>query len=430
MTIPVSTDAQGRLTVGGVAASELAREFGTPLYAYDVGVIRANIRAYREAFAAHKVDYTVSYAAKAFATVAMFQVAASEGAHLDVVSGGEIVTAQQAGVNMAHVSFNGNNKSDEELQLALDAGLGTVIVDNHFELERLNELAARKGVVQDVLLRIAPDVSAHTHEYIMTGQADSKFGFDVASGQAQAAVKDAQAATHLNLLGLHAHIGSQIFAVDGFVAEAQKLVDLVRQWDYAPQVLDLGGGFGIQYTDADTPIPPTEFVDALVGTISAGFADTDWTMPAIWIEPGRSIVGPAGITLYTAGGTKQIPGVRTYQTVDGGMGDNIRPALYQAEYEAVLADRPHAETTQVVTLAGKYCESGDILVDRAALPPVVPGDILAVLATGAYGYSMASHYNRNPLPAVVFCEDGEAQVVVRRETWADLLAFDQPYQHH
>ncbi len=221
MTIPVSTDAQGRLTVGGVAASELAREFGTPLYAYDVGVIRANIRAYRAAFAAHKVDYTVSYAAKAFATVAMFQVAASEGAHLDVVSGGEIVTAQQAGVNMAHVSFNGNNKSDEELQLALDAGLGTVIVDNHFELERLNELAARKGVVQDVLLRIAPDVSAHTHEYIMTGQADSKFGFDVASGQAQAAVKDTQAATHLNLLGLHAHIGSQIFAVDGFVAEAQ-----------------------------------------------------------------------------------------------------------------------------------------------------------------------------------------------------------------
>ncbi|WP_156321938.1 diaminopimelate decarboxylase [Lacticaseibacillus thailandensis] len=427
--MPVSTDAQGRLAIGGVTASELAREFGTPLYAYDVGVIRANIRAYRAAFAAHQVDYTVSYAAKAFATIAMFQVAVSEGAHLDVVSGGEIVTAQRAGVNMAHVSFNGNNKSDAELQLALDAGLGTIIVDNRFELNRLEELAAARHVVQDILLRIAPDVSAHTHEYIMTGQADSKFGFDVASGQAHDALIAAQAAPHLNLLGLHAHIGSQIFAVDGFVAEAQKLVDLVRAWDYAPQVLDLGGGFGIQYTDADTPIPPTEFVDALVSTIQTGLADTNWTLPAIWIEPGRSIVGAAGITLYTAGGTKQIPGVRTYQTVDGGMGDNIRPALYQAEYEAVLADRPHAATTQVVTLAGKYCESGDILVERAALPPVVPGDILAVLATGAYGYSMASHYNRNPLPAVVFCEDGQAQVVVRRETWADLVAFDEPYQH-
>lgn len=428
MTIPFTTGANEELTIGGVPATDLAKQYGTPLYVYDVERIRGAIRAYHAAFSAHDIEYTVSYAAKAFASVAMFQVAAQENAHLDVVSGGEIATAVKAGFNMQNVSFNGNNKSDAELAYALETGLGTIIVDNDYELTRLAELAAAKGVRQPILLRIAPAVSAHTHEYIMTGQADSKFGFDVASGQVSAAIKKAQAASSLELLGLHAHIGSQIFEIAGFVAEAEKLVELAAENNFTPKVFDVGGGFGIQYTDDDQPLPPSQFVDALVAAVAKGAQTNGWAMPAIWIEPGRSIVGAAGTTLYTAGARKVIPGVRTYQTVDGGMGDNIRPALYQAEYQAVLARTPLAPASETVTLAGKYCESGDILINDAKLPAINPGDVIALLSTGAYGYSMASLYNRNPRAAVVFAENGHSQEVIRRETWADITDHDLEYQ--
>ncbi|KRM55296.1 diaminopimelate decarboxylase [Lacticaseibacillus sharpeae JCM 1186 = DSM 20505] len=428
MTIPFTTNDAGALTIGGVPATDLAQQYGTPLYVYDVERIRGAIRAYRTAFDQHNVDYAVSYAAKAFASVAMFQVAAEEQAHLDVVSGGEIATAQKAGFNMANVSFNGNNKSDDELNYALEVGLGTIIVDNDFELVRLAKLAAAKGIKQKILLRIAPAVSAHTHEYIMTGQADSKFGFDVASGQVADAIKKAEAETSLDLLGLHAHIGSQIFEIEGFVAEAEKLVELAAANHFTPRVFDVGGGFGIQYTDDDKPLASNKFIDALVAVIEKGAHANGWDTPAIWIEPGRSIVGAAGTTLYTAGSSKTIPGVRTYQTVDGGMGDNIRPALYQADYQAVVADQATAPATTTVTLAGKYCESGDILIKDAKLPAIKPGDIIALLSTGAYGYSMASLYNRNPRPAVVFAENGKSQEVIRRETWEDLTDHDLDYQ--
>lgn len=427
MTIKIDTDKDGTLSIGGVSALQLAKKYGTPLYVYDVSRIRAAIRAYQAAFAQQQADFTLSYAAKAFACIAMFQVAASEGAHLDVVSGGEITTALKAGVNMDNVSFNGNNKSDLELELAVDC-VGTIIVDNDYELDRLIALTQHLGVVQNVLLRIAPAVSAHTHKYIMTGQADSKFGFDVQSGQAQAAIKKANAAQGLNLLGLHAHIGSQIFETAGFAAEAQKLVALAAQCSFQPRVLDVGGGFGIQYTDDDKPLPPSAYMQVIADTIASESKKVGAPMPAIWIEPGRSIVGPAGYTLYTAGSSKVIPGVRTYQAVDGGMGDNIRPALYQAQYEAVLARAPHAPAEQTVTIAGKYCESGDILVKDARLPKIKPGDVIATLATGAYGYSMASLYNRNPRPAVVFAENGKSRVVIRRETWADLCDHDLNYK--
>jgi diaminopimelate decarboxylase len=422
-----TTNAAGELTIGGVAASTLASQYGTPLYVYDVSVIRDAIRAYKAAFATQPIDYSISYAAKAFASVAMFQVAASEGAHLDVVSGGEITTALKARFNMQNVSFNGNNKTDAELELALDSGLGTVIVDNDYELDRLSNLAVQRGQQQDILLRVTPGVSAHTHEYIMTGQVDSKFGYDVESGQAAAAIAKAQALPGVNLRGLHAHIGSQIFETSGFVAEAQKLVAVAADSNFQPDIIDLGGGFGIRYTDDDQPLPATAFIDALTPALQAACAERGLTVPTIWIEPGRSVVGAAGYTLYTAGSRKVVPGVRTYQTVDGGMGDNIRPALYQAKYDVLLAKQPAAAPEETLTIAGKCCESGDILATDVQLPRVQAGDVLAVLSTGAYGYSMASLYNRNPRPAVVFAENGKSQTVIRRETWADLIDHDEEY---
>ncbi|MBU7560767.1 diaminopimelate decarboxylase [Weissella cibaria] len=427
MQTPYQTNAAGHLSIGGVDANELAQRFGTPLYAYDVGAMRQQMRDFKRVFEERHLNYAVSYASKAFATIAMYEVAAQEGMHIDVVSGGEIYTALRAKFPMADVSFNGNNKSVEELTMAIENGLGTIIVDNFYELQVLHELLAERQQTQDILLRITPGVEAHTHDYISTGQTDSKFGFDVNSGQAEAALQQALADPNLNVLGVHAHIGSQIFDVTGFQMAAAKLVDLVHEWDFEPQVINAGGGFGIRYTADDEPLPAATFVEAIIDTIDEKTAAYGMQMPAVWIEPGRSIVGPAGYSLYTIGSRKDVPGIRSYLAVDGGMGDNIRPALYQAKYEAVLAAQPDAPSDEVVRVAGKYCESGDVLVWEQALPKTKPGDVLAVLATGAYGYSMASNYNRNGRPAVVFVENGQAKVVVERETLADLVRLDRHY---
>lgn len=427
MQTPYQTNAAGHLSIGGVDANELAQRFGTPLYAYDVGAMRQQMRDFKRVFEERHLNYAVSYASKAFATIAMYEVAAQEGMHIDVVSGGEIYTALRAKFPMADVSFNGNNKSVEELTMAIENGLGTIIVDNFYELQVLHELLAERQQTQDILLRITPGVEAHTHDYISTGQTDSKFGFDVNSGQAEAALQQALADPNLNVLGVHAHIGSQIFDVTGFQMAAAKLVDLVHEWDFEPQVINAGGGFGIRYTADDEPLPAATFVEAIIDTIDEKTAAYGMQMPAVWIEPGRSIVGPAGYSLYTIGSRKDVPGIRSYLAVDGGMGDNIRPALYQAKYEAVLAAQPDAPSDEVVRVAGKYCESGDVLVWEQALPKTKPGDVLAVLATGSYGYSMASNYNRNGRPAVVFVENGQAKVVVERETLADLVRLDRHY---
>lgn len=426
----IQTNAAGHLTIGGVDALTLAQDYQTPLYVYDVEAIRNQIRAFKAVFEAQAVPYAVSYASKAFATIAMYQVAAQEGCHVDVVSGGELYTAQQADFPMADVSFHGNNKSREELQTALNAGVGTTIVDNFYELQLLGELlAATPDRHQAILLRVTPGISAHTHAYISTGQVDSKFGFDVDSGQALTAARQALSNPQLDLLGIHAHIGSQIFSVAGFEGVTTKLLAILTQWhdelSFVPQVLNVGGGFGIRYTKEDTPLPAADFVEAIVTTLKQ--AKLPFALPAVWIEPGRSIVGPAGYQLYSVGSRKDVPGLRPFVAVDGGMGDNIRPALYQAEYEAVKAAEPTAAATEDVRLVGKYCESGDILIDHAHLPKTQPGDIVAVLATGAYGYSMASNYNRNPRPAVVFVENGQAKLVVARETYADLTQNDRPY---
>lgn len=428
MSKPYEVNQNGELTIGGVTATELASQYETPLYVYDVNHMRQQMRAFKAVFMKRKLDYAVSYASKAFATVAMYEVAAQEDVHLDVVSGGEIQTALAANYPMNHVSFNGNNKSVAELEMAVDSGLGTIILDNFYELDILHDVLSERDKKQDVLLRITPGVEAHTHDYISTGQTDSKFGFDVASGQAYTALQKAIADPYLNVLGVSAHIGSQIFDVTGFQMAAAKLVDLVHEWGFDPQVINTGGGFGIRYTEDDKPLPATEFVEAIIDTITEKTTSYGMAMPAIWIEPGRAIVGPAGYNLYTIGAKKDVPGIRTYLSVDGGMGDNIRPALYEAKYEAVLANNPQAPTEQVVRIAGKYCESGDVLVWQQELPKTKPGDVLAVLATGAYGYSMASNYNRNPRPAVVFVEDAQSQLVVERETYADMLRLDKHYQ--
>lgn len=415
------------LTIDGADAVSLAETYGTPLYVYDVSKIRQTMRAFKTLFEKENVPYVVSYASKAFATKAIYQVAQQEGVHADIVSGGELVTAIKAGFDTKHLSFNGNNKSFDELTLAVEKGVGTIIVDNFLELKLLSTIAQEHQIKQDILLRISPGISAHTHEFISTGQQDSKFGFDLLTGQAEEAFQIAKNDDNLNLCGLHAHIGSQIFDVTGFEKNAALLADTAQSWGWQPAVINVGGGFGIRYTADDKPLPESEYVAAIIRTLKGKAASYDWKMPEIWIEPGRSIVGPAGQTLYTIGSRKDIPDIRHYLAVDGGMGDNIRPALYQAQYEAVLANQPNAQTKEVVRVAGKYCESGDVLVWQQALPETQPGDILSVLATGAYGYAMASNYNRNPRPAVVFVENGKHQLVVARETYEHIMSLDKDY---
>ncbi|BDR59084.1 diaminopimelate decarboxylase [Xylocopilactobacillus apicola] len=422
------TNKEGHLVIGGVDALKLALEYGTPLVAYDVSQIRSQIRAFKEAFAKRKFPAVVSYASKAFSAIAMYQVVAQEKAHIDVVSGGELYTAIKANFPMDKISFHGNNKTRAELEMAVEHQVGVIILDNFYEIELLSEVLAEQDKNIRVMLRLTPNVSAHTHEYIQTGQADSKFGFDITTGQAHSALKKVQANPQMELIGLHAHIGSQISAVAGFQMEVANLFKLINQWNaqdhYQPKVINLGGGFGIRYTEEDEVLAPDVFVGAIVDEVKAQCDQLNLKVPEIWIEPGRSIVGAAGYSLYTVGSRKNLPGMTDYLTVNGGMGDNIRPALYQAKYEAVLANNPTAASVEKVHLAGRYCESGDILIDEQSLPATKPGDIIAILKTGAYGYSMASNYNRVPRPSVVFCENGYAQIVVKRETYDDLVSND------
>lgn len=425
-------NAAGHLVIGGCDAIDLAHQYGTPLVVYDVAKIRQQVRAFKRVFIENQVDYAVSYASKAFAAIAMYQVVAAEGGHTDVVSGGELYTALQAGFPMENVSFHGNNKTREELEMAIDHQVGMIIIDNFHEIDLLAELLEEKDTKANVMLRITPGISAHTNKYIQTGQVDSKFGFDLESGQADEALTKVLENPRMQMQGLHAHIGSQIFELAGFQGVAKKLVEVAAHWQekfgYQATIINVGGGFGIRYVEGDHPLPPEEFVAAIIKAIKEEVSHTDLTMPAIWIEPGRSIAGPAGYNLYTVGSRKDVPGLWPYVTIDGGMGDNIRPALYEAEYETVLASDPQAIAVERVRLAGKYCESGDILSQDQPLPETKPGDVLAMLDTGAYGYAMASNYNRNPRPAVVFAENGQSQLVIKRETYADLVHLDQPYR--
>lgn len=421
----VDTNAAGHIAIGGVDALKLTQQYGTPLIAYDTGAIRRQIRSFQRVFEDLNIAHRVVYASKAFSSLAMYQLAAESNIGCDVVSGGELYAALKGGMRPEMIEFHGNNKLPHELEYAVDAQIGCIVVDNFQELHTLQAILADRQQTMRVMLRVAPGILAETHEYISTGQEKSKFGFDIRSGQAACALQEMLADDHLDVIGVHCHIGSQIFDVQGFIGAAKKMALLLRDWNqefgFDAQVLNLGGGFGIKYTGEDDPLPAEEFVKTIIEVMEYKVNKYHLQMPAIWIEPGRALVGDAATTLYTIGSSKHVAGVCDYISVDGGMGDNIRPALYHAKYEALLADRPHAENTQVATVVGKYCESGDILVEDCPLPPTHPGDVLAVPATGAYGYTMASNYNRNPRPAVVFCENGESRLVIRRETYADML---------
>ena len=426
------TNTKGHLTIGGMDALDLAKNFGTPLMVYDVAQIRKQFQSFQQAFNQQKVAYAISYASKAFTAIAIYQVINQLGGKIDVVSGGELYTALKAGFPPAKISFHGNNKTKAELLFAVQKHVGVIILDNFYEIALLSQILNETQSKALVMLRVTPGVTAHTHEYDQTGQEDSKFGFDVNSGQAEQAFLQVQANKKMKLIGIHSHIGSQILETVGFKLEIQKLMELINQWaekyNYQPQVLNLGGGFGIRYTAKDQVLTSKIFVDEIVKTVRNYAHEFHLKIPEIWIEPGRSIVGNAGYSLYTVGSEKKVPGLLPYLAVDGGMGDNIRPALYQADYEALLARCPKEKPTETVRLVGRYCESGDILIKKLSLPLTKPGDIIAMLATGAYGYSMASNYNRVPRPAVIFVENGKAQEVIKRETYADLISHDCFYQ--
>lgn len=420
---------RGHLEIGGCDAVELVERFGTPLYVMDEALIRQRCREFTEAFRASGLKFQVAYASKAFCVMAMCRIVEEEGLSLDVVSDGELFTALQSGFPAERIHFHGNNKTPQEIEMALDANIGCFVVDNFVELHLLNALAADKQKKVNILFRVTPGVSAHTHEYISTGQQDSKFGFDIASGAAYRAVEEAKELSHIEILGIHSHIGSQIFEVEGFRMAVEKVADFAagvrKGLDVTFSVVNLGGGFGIRYVEGDKPLPVAEYVQAIADSVRRNFAAHDYPVPEIWIEPGRSIVGDAGTTLYTVGTYKDIPGVRKYVAVDGGMTDNPRPALYESKYEAMLANRATAcHDEEVVSIAGKCCESGDMLIWDVSLPKVEPGDILAVACTGAYNYAMASNYNRIRRPAVVFVKDGRADEVVRRESFGHLIGND------
>ncbi|WP_407728220.1 diaminopimelate decarboxylase [Priestia megaterium] len=423
---------QGHLEIGGVDTVELASNFGTPLYVYDVALIRQRARGFKETFEKHEVKAQVAYASKAFSTIAMVQVVHEEGLSLDVVSGGELYTALAADFPKERIHFHGNNKSRAELEMAIKEDVGCIVVDNFYEIALLQEITEQYQKKMPVLLRLTPGIEAHTHDYILTGQEDSKFGFDLQNGQADEAVRLVQNSKRLELLGIHCHIGSQIFETTGFIMATQKLFAKMKEWkqriEFVPQVLNLGGGFGIRYTEEDQPIPVSQYVEVIIEEVKKQSKQLEVEIPEIWIEPGRSLVGDAGTTLYSIGSRKHVPNVREYVAIDGGMNDNIRPALYQAKYEAVIANRMNDESDELVSIAGKCCESGDMLMWDVHLPKAKPDDLLAMFCTGAYGYSMASHYNRLPKPAVVFVEEGEAQLVVKRETYEDIVKNDVKYK--
>ncbi|MBS2535534.1 diaminopimelate decarboxylase [Catenulispora sp. NF23] len=424
----VARDADsGALSFAGADVRELAREYGTPAYLIDEDDWRRRAREWVEAFGA---DADVFYAGKSFLSVAIAKWAADEGLHLDVCSGGELAVALRAGFPASRLGFHGNNKSVAELERAVDAGVGRIIVDSHDEIERLAAIAADRGVRQRVMVRVTAGVEAHTHEFIATAHEDQKFGFSLAGGAAAEAVtRILKHAEHLELTGLHSHIGSQIFDTAGFEVAAHRLTEALAaiRRDHGIELpeLDLGGGLGIAYTEADDPAPVAEIAARLKEIVARECDAAGLAHPRLSVEPGRAIAGPPGITLYEVGTVKPLPGLRTYVSVDGGMSDNIRTSLYDAEYTVSLVSRASRAEAALTRVVGKHCESGDIVVRDAWLPgDTAPGDLLAVAATGAYCRSMASNYNHLLKPPVIAVKDGAARVIVRRETEDDLLGLD------
>ncbi len=419
--------ATGELSVGGVAVTALAAEHGTPLWVVDEADLVERCRSYLAGFP----GVEIAYASKAWCTIGILQLVDEQGLLVDVASGGGLHTALLAGIDPERLILHGNNKSEAELDRALEVGVGRIVLDSFEELDRLERLAAAREVVARCWLRITPGIDAHTHTYVRTGHDDAKFGFTLSLGLADRALMEARRRDHLEVLGIHAHIGSQIFGTDPFVANAEVAIDLLARWREEHGVtlteLNLGGGMGIRYTHEDHPVEVARYGGSVLAAVDQRCAVHDYPQPRLLVEPGRAIVAPSTLTLYELGTVKDLPGIRTYLSVDGGMSDNIRPALYQAEHEVTLANRAGAGEPHASTVVGKHCESGDLVREHASLPADVrPGDLLAVAATGAYTASMASNYNRLPRPAAVLVADGEVRPLLRRETLDDLVRLDVP----
>jgi len=413
-----SVNDRGHLEVAGCDVVDLVGEHGTPAYVYAEADIRSRAQEYLNAFGERTNNFEVIYASKALPCTAVYRILREEGLSADVASGGELHMALAAGYEPERIHMHGNNKTRRELEYAIEAGVGHLIVDSFDEIELLDSLLDHP---QRVLIRVTPGIKADTHTYIQTGQLDTKFGFGLEDGLAERAVERVRAAKHLELVGLHAHIGSQIFELEPYTKAIGILADFTSSVDLQPEVFNVGGGLGIAYTSDDEPPSIEDYVDVKVRGVEQVFDPA----PRILVEPGRSLVGNAGVTAYRVGTVKEIPGVRTYVAVDGGMSDNLRPMLYGARYEALIADRAGETPDTMATIAGMHCESGDVLVRDAQLAAPRVGDVLVTPATGAYGHAMASNYNGVPRPPVILCRDGEARVVVRRESWDDLLARDE-----
>lgn len=416
----------GNLEIGGCDLISLAEKYGTPLYVLDEETIRNICKDYKNAFKSYPKT-KMMYASKALCTMAVSAIAASEGFGFDVVSSGEIYTVYKAGVDMAKVLFNGNNKSFDELTLAIELGVGRISVDNFFELSLLNEIAKSHNKVVDILLRITPGIECHTHEYIQTGHLDSKFGFDLTQidDAVELILNDY---TNLKLHGLHAHIGSQIFETliygDEIEILVKELVRLDEKFNITLNEINVGGGLGVKYTNSDVPPSTYEIADIIIKRLKECIEKYGIEPPTLFLEPGRSIISTAGVTLYTLGSSKQVPKGKKYFAVDGGMADNARPSMYRAEYLAQVANKPDYELAQTVTIAGRFCESGDILINNITLPELEEADILCVYNTGAYNYSMASNYNRVQKPAMVLVNNSQSDIIIKRETLEDLISHD------
>ena len=423
---------KGHLEIGGADCVALAEQFSTPLYVFDEAYIRRMMRIYQDTInTEYQGKGLVLYASKAFSCEAVYSIARSEGIGVDVVSGGELYTALCAGFPADKITMHGNNKLPYEIEQALDARIGMIVVDSHLEADFIEREAEKRGIVQNVLIRINPGVEAHTHAYVQTATPDSKFGFSVANGAAEEMTGYVLSKPHLRLHGYHCHIGSQIFEKQSFVLAVRKnlafMAEMKAKLGFEADSLNMGGGFGIWYAEGDAMIDVDGYADylrALISTVKEGCEELGLRLPYLYLEPGRSIVGEAGITLYTVGAIKEIPGIRKYIAIDGGMFDNPRYALYQSKYTAILANRAAEDATELVSIAGKCCESGDLIGVDFNLPKANTGDILAVLSTGAYNYSMASNYNRNLIPPVVLVKDGKAEYIVKPQSYEDLVRND------
>ena len=425
----LNVNEKGHLTIGGVDTVYLKEKYGTPLYVMDEDLIRKNMGEYRDALKEYYGGNGMAhYASKAFSCKYIYKVAQEEGLGADVVSGGELYTALKAGFPPQNICFHGNNKTVDELKMAVENNVGHIIVDNETELFRLEEICKELNKKQEIIFRIKPGVDAHTHDFIKTGQIDSKFGFAIETNEAIEIVKKVKSLKNVIYKGIHCHIGSQIFELAPFIETADVMMNFIKEikdkTGLETDILDFGGGFGIKYVEEDKPIKYAEFIKAVSEEVKKLSKDLGVKIPYILMEPGRSLVASAGITLYEVGCVKEIPNVRTYVSVDGGMGDNPRYILYGAKYCGCIANKADKEADKVYTIAGKCCESGDLIMENEKFQEAEVGDTLAVFATGAYNYSMASNYNRIPRPAVVFVRNGEDKLVVKRETYDDIISLD------